>query len=221
MEGPLFVFDVDDTLYPHGTGLLEKIDENITAFIRKRLSLDADAAGEVRRGYHARYGTTLRGLVREHGLNPAEYNGFIYDFDLDAWIKPDPKLRRILEGVPGGRRVVLSNAHEAHVSRVLARLGVADLFDVVISVGSDGLGKPDPAAFGRITERTGVPLRGCACFDDDSTYLDAAGRLGMVTVGVGPRAGNARFSLDTIHGLPGILPALVAAMGQNRTAARP
>src|SRR5262245_16060575 len=99
-----WVFDLDNTLYPAACNLFHQVDQRIGAFVSKLLALPPDQARAVQKGYLAKYGTTLRGLMVEHQVQPAEYLGFVHDIDVTR-VPPNPVLDAVLGRLPG-RKIV-------------------------------------------------------------------------------------------------------------------
>ena len=65
-----WVFDLDNTLYPHHLNLWQQVDERIRDYIVDFLKITRDEAFRLQKDYYRRYGTTMRGLMEEHGLEP-------------------------------------------------------------------------------------------------------------------------------------------------------
>ena len=68
-----WVFDLDNTLYPPAVRLFDQIELRMTAYVMRALGVPAAEADALRDRYWRSYGTTLAGLMREHGLDPAPY----------------------------------------------------------------------------------------------------------------------------------------------------
>ena len=104
-----WVFDLDNTLYPAACNLFHQVDQRIGAFVSRLLALPADQARVVQKGYLAKYGTTLRGLMVEHRLEPAEYLNFVHDIDVTKVpphatpLEPNPERSRLTLTRPGAR----------------------------------------------------------------------------------------------------------------------
>lgn len=84
--------------------------------------------------YYKEYGLAIEGLTRHHKIDPLEFNREVDDaLPLDNILKPDPKLRELLEAID--RRKVkmwlLTNAYVNHAKRVVKLLQVEDLFEGV------------------------------------------------------------------------------------------
>ena len=95
-----WVFDLDNTLYPHHLNLWQQVDERIRAFIADFLKVPHDEAFRVQKDYYKRYGTTMRGLMTEHGLNPDDYLEFVHQIDHSP-LEPDPALGAALASCRG------------------------------------------------------------------------------------------------------------------------
>jgi putative hydrolase of the HAD superfamily len=179
----LWLFDLDNTLYPAGCDLFGLIERRMGAFIAETFGLTPEAARERQKRYFQRYGTTLRGLMVEHGIDPHRYLAFVHDIDLSS-LSADPRLERALAGVPG-RKLIFTNASRHHARRVLARLGLERHFEAIHDIIDAGFRpKPDPAAYAELPGRYGFdPARACMV-EDMARNLPPAAALGMTTVWV-------------------------------------
>ena len=74
------MFDLDNTLYPHHL-LWQQVDERIRAYVAEFLKVSKDEAFRVQKDYYKRYGTTMRGLMTEHGLDPDDYLEYVHQID--------------------------------------------------------------------------------------------------------------------------------------------
>jgi putative hydrolase of the HAD superfamily len=186
-----WLFDLDNTLYPLESGLADEISARITAYVERLTGLEAPAARALQKRYLAEHGLTLRGLVLHHGVDPDEFHAIFADLPLAA-LSPDPELIAAIERLPG-RRLVFTNADEAHAGRVLRRLGLTGLIDEVFHIGrADFMPKPHPTAFARLIAACRIdPARTCF-FEDSAANLEPASALGMTTVLVGKAARSPR-----------------------------
>jgi putative hydrolase of the HAD superfamily len=176
------LFDLDDTLYPRQTGIMDQIRDLILDFIRTRLGLSLEEANALRRHYLETYGTTMRGLQINHHVDPEEYLHFVHDFPLDRYIQPNPRLDAMLAAIPQ-EKVVFTNASREHAERVLNVLGVRRHFDRIIDVRDMNYeSKPQPAAYRRICDLLGVRPEECMLVEDNVHNLRPAKTLGMTTV---------------------------------------
>ena len=182
-----WLFDLDDTLYPAESGLMAEIERRMTAFVMQVTGLPRDEAFRLQKAYLSEHGVTLIGLMKNHGVDPADFADAYLDIELDA-LSHDPELVAAIEALPG-RRLVFTNADARHAERVLARLGLSDLFDEVFHIASfDYTPKPDPRVFRRICDEHGLAPAETCFFEDSERNLEPAAALGMTTVLVGPHA---------------------------------
>ncbi|MGA0605542.1 pyrimidine 5'-nucleotidase [Phenylobacterium sp. VNQ135] len=182
-----WLFDLDNTLYPAESGFMAAIVDRMTDFVEKVTGLPRDQAYALQKTYLAEHGLTLKGMMIHHGVDPQEFHAIFHDMSLEA-LAHDPDLLAALERLPG-RRLIFTNADAVHAERVLARLGLAHLFDDVFHIGSAGYEpKPSVQAFERITAAHAVDPAATAFFEDSERNLAPAHDLGMTTVLVGPWA---------------------------------
>lgn len=180
-----WVFDLDNTLYPPAMGLFPQIERRMTAWVMDRLGLAEAEANQLRRDYWATHGTTLAGLMRDHGIDPLPYLAHVHDIDFSV-LSPDPDLAARIRALPG-RRIVYTNADAVYAGRVLKARGLERLFDAVYGVEHAGfLPKPERAAFESIFAQDGLDPRQAAMFEDDIKNLRAPHEMGMRTVHVAP-----------------------------------
>ena len=182
-----WLFDLDNTLYPAESGFMGEIVVRMTDFVEKVTGLPREEAFKLQKTYLAEHGLTLKGMMLNHGVDPAEFHAIFHDMSLEA-LAHDAPLLAALERLPG-RRLIFTNADEVHAERVLAHLGLAHLFDDVFHIGSAGYEpKPSPEAFTRIGAAHGIDPTVTAFFEDAERNLAPAAHLGMTTVLVGAHA---------------------------------
>ena len=182
-----WLFDLDNTLYPAESGFMGEIVVRMTDFVEKVTGLPREEAFKLQKTYLAEHGLTLKGMMLNHGVDPAEFHAIFHDMSLEA-LAHDAPLLAALERLPG-RRLIFTNADEEHAERVLAHLGLAHLFDDVFHIGSAGYEpKPSPEAFTRIGAAHGIDPTVTAFFEDAERNLAPAAHLGMTTVLVGAHA---------------------------------
>lgn len=181
-----WVFDLDNTLYPPAARLFDQIEVRMTAFVQDALGIGRAEADRLRQDYWARYGTTLAGLMNEHGVDPGPYLRVVHEIDLSHLV-PDPELAARIRALPG-RRIVYTNASQPYAERVLAARGLAGVFDAVYGVEHAGFRpKPDQAAFEAVFALDNLSPAQGAMFEDDMRNLAAPHAMGMRTVLVGPQ----------------------------------
>ena len=102
-----WVFDLDNTLYPHHVNLFSQIDRNMTAYVAELLKLDHDEARALQKRYYHEHGTTLQGLMIHYGISPDEFLERAHAIDYSA-LKPHPELGEAIKALPG-RKFILTN----------------------------------------------------------------------------------------------------------------
>ncbi|MCB1341617.1 MAG: pyrimidine 5'-nucleotidase [Pseudooceanicola sp.] len=182
-----WVFDLDNTLYPPGARLFDQIEVRMTRYVMESLGVERAEADRLRKHYWATYGTTLAGLMREHGVDPGPYLTSVHDIDFSV-LEADAELAARIGALPG-RRIVYTNGSAPYAARVLEARGLAGRFDAVYGVEHAGfLPKPEQAAFEAVFATDGTDPRAAAMFEDDIRNLAAPHAMGMRTVLVGPVA---------------------------------
>ena len=180
-----WVFDLDNTLYPHHLNLWQQVDGRIRVFIENFLKVSSDEAFRVQKDYYKRYGTTMRGLMTEHGMQPDDYLDFVHKIDHSP-LTPNPALGAALEGL-AGRKLILTNGTRKHAAAVMTRLAVhnhfEDIFDIV---AADLEPKPSKNTYEKFLKRHDVDPTKAAMFEDLARNLEAPHALGMTTTLVVP-----------------------------------
>jgi putative hydrolase of the HAD superfamily len=177
----LWIFDLDNTLYPSECNLFAEIDRRMTAFIEKLLGLDPVAARKVQKELYYEHGTTLSGLMAEHGVNPVGFMDYVHDIDLSP-VQHAPDLAQAIARLDG-RKFIFTNGSARHAERVATKLGVLDKFDGIYDIAAGGyVPKPKPEAFKRFLEFCEGANCKAAMFEDLPHNLEPAHELGIVTV---------------------------------------
>ena len=180
-----WVFDLDNTLYPPSARLFDQIEIRMTDFVMRALNVGRDEADHLRHHYWQLYGTTLAGLMHEHGVDPGPYLSDVHDISL-AHLRPDPALRTEIEALPG-RKIVYTNGCAPYAERVLAARGLSGIFDGIYGVEhAEFHPKPHAQAFDTVFARAGVTPGQAAMFEDDPRNLAHPHALGMRCVHVAP-----------------------------------
>ena len=184
-EVATWVFDLDNTLYPHDLNLWQQIDDRIRAFVADFLKVTKEEAFRVQKDYYKRYGTTMRGLMAEHGLKPDDFLEFVHQIDHSPLL-PNPGLGAAIEQLPG-RKLILTNGTRKHAEAVMRRLEIHHHFEDVFDIAAADLDpKPLPQVYDRFLHKHGVDPRKAAMFEDLARNLSVPYALGMTTVLVVP-----------------------------------
>lgn len=178
-----WIFDLDNTLYPHDARLFEQVDRRITGYVARALGLDREAAYAVQKRYFHDHGTTLAGLMAEHGVDPHHYLADVHDIALDA-LDDNAPLAAAISRLPG-RKLVFTNADAAYAGKVLARLGLSDSFEAIHDVHAlDYRPKPDPYAYRHLCDAHRLDPAESLFADDLARNLAPAKAIGMTTLWV-------------------------------------
>jgi len=189
-----WIFDLDNCLYPASTGLFTLIDERMGAYIQRLLDCDPVEAKRVQKSHFHQHGTTLAGLMKEHGVDPHDFLDDVHAIPLDC-VQRDERLAAALARLPG-RKVVFTNGDAPYARRVLEAIGVQSHFDELHDIhASDLRPKPDPHGYDLLCARFGIDPAHALLADDMVQNLAPAKALGMTTIWVdnGSERGNHNY----------------------------
>jgi putative hydrolase of the HAD superfamily len=190
-----WVFDLDNTLYPHHLNLWQQVDERIRDYIAGFLNISHDEAFRLQKDYYRRYGTSMRGLMTEHGMKPDDFLDFVHQIDHSP-LEPNPGLGAAIERLPG-RKLILTNGTRRHADAVMQRLGIHEHFDDIFDIVAAELEpKPLPQTYDRFLARHDVDPSKAAMFEDLARNLQVPHALGMTTVLVVPEGTREVFRED-------------------------
>jgi len=176
-----WIFDLDNTLYPAETNLFALIDIRMTDYVSERLGLDREAALKVQKDYFYRFGTTLSGLMLEHGTDPHEFLDYVHDIDLDR-VAPCPVTSAGLARLPG-RKLIFTNGDVDYAGRVLDRLELAHHFEAIHDIHATAYQpKPHEAAYTSLISALDIDPASAVFVEDMARNLKPAKQLGMTTV---------------------------------------
>ena len=180
-----WVFDLDNTLYPHHVNLWQQVDARIGEFISAYLKVSAEEARIIQKDYYRRYGTSMRGMMTVHGVRADDYLAYVHKIDHSP-LEPNPAMGAAIAKLPG-RKLILTNGSTDHADKVLARLGLAGHFEAVFDIIAAEL-EPKPASqtYRRFLELHQVDPARSAMFEDLARNLVIPHQLGMITVLVVP-----------------------------------
>ena len=178
-----WIFDLDNCLYPASAGLFALIDERMGAYIQRLVGVDLVEAKRIQKAHFHEHGTTLAGLMKDHGVDPHDFLQDVHAIPLDR-IESDPRLATGLARLPG-RKFVFTNGDEPYARRVLQAIGVHDHFDKLHDIHASELRpKPDPHGYVLLCERFDIDPKAAVLVEDMAQNLKPAKALGMTTVWV-------------------------------------
>jgi putative hydrolase of the HAD superfamily len=178
-----WIFDLDNTLYPASAALFPLIDQRMTTFVGEQLGLPRDQAFALQKQWFLEHGTTLSGMMAQHGVDPHAFLDFVHDIDMSA-LSPDEKLAGAIALLPG-RKLVFTNGDEPYARRVLGRLGLADTFEAIHDIHATAYQpKPHPAAYEGLCAAYAIDPKRALFAEDMARNLKPAKTLGMTTLWV-------------------------------------
>jgi len=189
-----WIFDLDNTLY-HAGEFFPQITSRIRSYTADFLGLGPEDAHRVQKDYLRRYGTTMNGLMVEHGLDPGPYLDYVHDVDF-SYLEPDGELAGLLDALPG-RRLIYTNGSLGHAERVLGQLGLAGHFEATYDITAANFRpKPAPEAYDRLCDLHAIEPARALFVEDTARNLAPAARLGMTTVWLRHDDPDTHYDLD-------------------------
>ncbi|MGD9668771.1 MAG: pyrimidine 5'-nucleotidase [Hyphomicrobiaceae bacterium] len=177
----VWVFDLDNTLYPADCNLFAQVDHRMGEFIQNYLGVPYEYARHLQKSYYRQFGTTLAGLMRIHKMEPTAFLEYVHDIDLSP-VPEHPELASALQKLPG-RKLIFTAGSRRHAENVAAKLGVLHLFEDICDIVATGfVPKEQREAYDRMSRAHGVTPTQAAMFEDMPHNLRAAHDLGMTTV---------------------------------------
>lgn len=177
----VWVFDLDNTLYPASCDLFAEIDIRMTDFVARFLRLSHGEARAVQKQYYADHGTTLNGLMTMHGMDPYDFLAHVHDIDLSP-LPQSPALAAAISALPG-RKYVYTNGARMHAERVTSYMQLDHVFDGRFAIEDSAFTpKPAPEAYQRFCQTFDIAPGEAVFFEDLARNLAPAHAMGFKTV---------------------------------------
>ncbi|KAL3812637.1 hypothetical protein ACJIZ3_013905 [Penstemon smallii] len=216
------IFDLDDTLYSSKSGIGQALKRNVEDFLVEKCGFPESEASNVNRELFKNYGSSLAGLrALGYDINPDEYHSFVHGrlpYDL---IKPDSRLRNLLQSI-SQRKIIFTNSDRIHAMKALDRLEIRDCFEKIIcfetmnpnllkSKRTDEfpvLLKPSLKAFRIAVEDAEVDPRRTLFLDDNVKNVAAGKVVGFRTALVGKaiKSKEADYALEVVTNMVQVIP---------------
>ena len=206
------LFDLDNTLYTEESGIFDLIDRKMNEWLIDRLKVAPDKVNEFRHKYFMKYGTTLRGLMLHHDVDPHDFLEYVHDVPVREFLSADQELRDTLTTIPN-RKVIFTNSDRKHATRILDALGVLDLFEKIFDIEAmHFIPKPNPEAYQLVLEYLNATADRCLLIDDMERNLIPAREMGMRTIliGDGHPASDRHHVMANIKQLSSVLQQIAA-----------
>ncbi|MCJ8149181.1 pyrimidine 5'-nucleotidase [Shinella sedimenti] len=187
-----WVFDLDNTLYPHHVDLFAQIDKNMTAYVSALLGLSREDARALQKQYYYDHGTTLKGLMLHHNIDPLDFLEKAHAINYGV-LSPDLSLGEAIRALPG-RKFIFTNGSVKHAEMAAKALGILDHFDDVFDiVAAEYMPKPAGATYDKFMALHRIETQQAVMFEDLPRNLLVPKTLGMKTVLLIPQNDNHEF----------------------------
>ncbi|WP_246043416.1 pyrimidine 5'-nucleotidase [Aquitalea aquatilis] len=194
MSVPTWIFDLDDTLHQASLGIFAHISRMMNLYMERHLAMTEEEARRLRLQYWHRYGATLQGLVRHHGVDARHFLQETHLLDeLYRWLVWEPALGTTLRTLPG-RKIVLSNGPQHYIEGLLRRMHIRQQFAACYGMEKMRFQpKPDRRGFRCMLQAERLDPARCIMVEDSLANLYAAKSLGMRTVWVSRQSRKPAF----------------------------
>ena len=202
---PVWFFDLDNTLHDAAHAIFNAIDSRMTAYVERHLRVDRAEADRIRRHYWLRYGATMLGLVRHHGVDAHHFLRETHDFEVVELLRAERGLGQLFARLPG-RKVLLTNAPDRYARAVVRALAIGRHLGARYTIETMRLHgsfrpKPSRSMLRHMLARERVPRGRAVLVEDSAANLRAARAVGFRTVLVTGHGRGARPPRDGYVGL--------------------
>tara|TARA_B110000444_G_C18758143_1_gene556186 strand:- start:343 stop:1014 length:672 start_codon:yes stop_codon:yes gene_type:complete len=188
-----WIFDLDNTLYSADSGIFQQVHTLMGNFVSKHLNLELTEAKNLQRKYYKLHGTTLRGMMDNHGVDPDHFLSEVHKLDYSI-VGPNKELNFELEKLVG-RKIIYTNANRQHANDVLKRLELTHMFEEIFDIkDANYIPKPELSPYQQIIKDYSIEPSTAAMFDDIAKNLVPAKNVGFTSVWID--AGYENFSDD-------------------------
>ena len=188
-----WIFDLDNTLYSADSGIFQQVHKLMGEFISKNLNMEMPEAKKLQAKYYKQHGTTLRGLMDNHGIDPDYFLDEVHRLDYSI-VSSNKILNQELQKLEG-RKIIYTNANNKHAIDVLDRIGLANFFDEIFDIKmANYIPKPEIKPYEQIIDLFSIDPESSAMFDDIAKNLVPAKKVNFTSVWID--AGYENFSDD-------------------------
>ena len=188
-----WIFDLDNTLYSADSGIFQQVHKLMGKFIVEHLNVNINEAKNIQRKYYKKHGTTLRGLMDNHGIDPDSFLEEVHKLDYSI-VSPNLKLAKNLENL-NGKKFIFTNANKKHADIILDKLKITNLFEGIFDIKmANYIPKPEIQTYEKLIETYNINPNKTIMFDDIAKNLVPASKKGFTTVWID--VGHENFSDD-------------------------
>ena len=188
-----WIFDLDNTLYSADSGIFQQVHELMGKFVSNHLNIGINEAKEIQKKYYKKHGTTLRGLMDNHGVEPDYFLSEVHKLDYSI-VNANKELNVQLSKL-NGKKIIYTNANMQHTLDVLERIELSNFFDEIFDIKmAKYVPTPEIAPYEQIIKKYNLNPNSCAMFDDIAKNLVPAKNVGFTSIWID--AGYENFSDD-------------------------
>ncbi|ETD69890.1 hydrolase [Pelistega indica] len=179
----VWLFDLDNTIHDASHAIFDQINNSMTRAVMNALKLSFEQATQLRQRYWEKYGATMIGMHKHHGVNALKFLHASHHFDVAKYVKHQPRLRYLLNNTPG-KKYVVTNAPYDYALTVLETLGVKECFEGICAIDHmciHGHYRPKPSMklMRGLLKELNCPAKNIVLVEDTLKNLKAAKQLGM------------------------------------------
>lgn len=195
----VYVFDIDETLYPDIVAVRENRQSKLYKLLRE-MGHSTEESKKICKSFQKSHGVAIKGFKKELKISDEAYKKLCIpdSASLDG-ILPDEELRRILLDLEG-TRVCLTNSSREHAMMALKALNLLDCFEYVFHCDysvPDFLCKPHPDVYKIVEDILGAAEE-THFFDDCVENVESARKHGW-NVYLVTNESNVKHFLRKIH----------------------
>ena len=188
-----WIFDLDNTLYSADSGIFQQVHDLMGKFVSNHLNIDIQEAKKIQKNYYKQHGTTLRGMMDNHGVDPDYFLEEVHKLDYSI-VGPNQNLNDELYKLEG-RKIIYTNANKQHVLDVLEKINLTNFFDEIYDIKmANYIPKPEIAPYEQLIKQFTIEAESAAMFDDIAKNLVPAKKVGFTSIWID--AGYENFSDD-------------------------
>ena len=188
-----WIFDLDNTLYSADSGIFQQVHELMGKFVSNHLNIGINEAKKIQKKYYKEHGTTLKGLMDNHGVEPDYFLAEVHKLDYSI-VNSNKDLNNELHKL-NGKKIIYTNANMQHTLDVLERIELSNFFDEIFDIKmANYVPKPDIKPYEEIIKKYDLNPSSSAMFDDIAKNLVPAKKVGFTSIWID--AGYENFSDD-------------------------
>ena len=188
-----WIFDLDNTLYSADSGIFQQVHELMGKFVSNHLNIGINEAKKIQKKYYKEHGTTLKGLMDNHGVEPDYFLAEVHKLDYSI-VNSNKDLNNELNKL-NGKKIIYTNANMQHTLDVLERIELSNFFDEIFDIKmANYVPKPEITPYEEIIKKYDLNPNSSAMFDDIAKNLVPAKKVGFTSIWID--AGYENFSDD-------------------------